>query len=191
MNRKQFLKYIFNLLPSNPVCVEIGVFDGQFSTCIYETLNPKKLYLIDPWEIGKDKNSPQDFYSGPLSNLSTAYSTNNELQKVKNKFIKQIDNEQVIILKGYSYDFADTFEDEYFDFVYIDATHIYESVKADLTMYLKKLKKTGFICGHDYVKHPSFSVIKAVDEFIVENNLELFTISNDSDFALRYKRENE
>jgi hypothetical protein len=190
MNRKEFLKHICNLLPPSPICVEIGVFDGFFASEIYEILQPQKLFLIDPWEIGKDKNAPQDFYGGPLSNLSTAYSTDNELQKVKNKFSTQINDEQIILLRGYSYDFVDTFKDEYFDFIYIDATHIYESVKADLTMYVKKLKKNGFICGHDYVDHPSFSVIKAVDEFILENNLELFILSNDSDFALKYGENN-
>jgi hypothetical protein len=54
-------------------------------------------------------------------------------------------------------------------------------------MYFPKLRSTGFLCGHDYCNHPSFSVKPAVDEFSVENNLNLFLLSNDTDFALRLK----
>jgi len=185
MNRIEFLSIIAKELPINPVCVEIGVYDGFFSREIHNILNPSKLYLIDPWEIGSDKNSNQKTYSGDLSHLTTAYSTNKELDKVKEVFEKEIINEKVIIKKGFSYDFINEFKDQYFDFIYIDATHIYESVKADLNMYFPKLKKNGFLCGHDYYDHPSFSVIKAVDEFLLEHNLNLFLLSSDSDFAIR------
>jgi hypothetical protein len=55
------------------------------------------------------------------------------------------------------------FEDNYFDFVYIDAAHDYESVKADIREWLPKVKPGGYICGHDYGGEYT-GVKKAVDE---------------------------
>jgi hypothetical protein len=185
MNRTEFLQNISKQLPKNPICIEIGVHGGFFSKYIFKILKPQKLYLVDPWEIGSDKNSNQKTYSGTLSHLNTAYSTNEDFIKVNQSFAQQIIEGSVVLKKGFSYDVVNDFPDAYFDFIYIDATHIYECVKADLTMYFPKLKHTGFLCGHDYCNHPSFSVIPAVDEFVAENNLDLFLLSNDSDFAIK------
>lgn len=49
------------------------------------------------------------------------------------------------------------------DFVFIDADHSYEGAKADITHWLPKVRKGGWIGGHDYnQKWPG--VIRAVDE---------------------------
>ena len=54
------------------------------------------------------------------------------------------------ILKGNSVELSRTFPDRYFDFVFIDANHVYESVKADILAYLPKMKSGGVLAGHDY-----------------------------------------
>jgi predicted O-methyltransferase YrrM len=67
---------------------------------------------------------------------------------------------------------ASSFEDEYFDFVYIDANHSYASVKADMVWW-NKVKEGGVFAGHDYTLDKSATspaqyakgVIQAVDEF--------------------------
>ena len=189
MYRIEFLKLISNKICTNPICVEIGVYQGDFSKKIFDCLKPSKLFLIDPWEIGSDKNSPQTKYSGSLSNLHTAYSQNSDLKEVQSKFAHQIEDNSVVIKQGYSYDFVDEFPNEYFDFIYIDATHFYESVKADLNMYLPKLKKTGIIGGHDYTNtyHDDFGVVQAVDEFVLSHNLKWVCLSRETDFALQTK----
>lgn len=186
MNRIDFLFSVKNIIQKNPTCVEIGVHQGGFAKYIYDILLPNKLYLIDPWENGGDKNSPKKTYSGALDGWPTAYSNDGDLRCVTNLFLN---NSNVIIKKGFSYDIVDEFSDEYFDFIYIDATHIYESVKADLTMFLPKLKPNGLICGHDYgndYNKCGFGVIEAVDEFILENNGKIILQSSDNDFAIKF-----
>lgn len=49
------------------------------------------------------------------------------------------------------------------DVVYIDADHRYESVRADIEAWLPKVRRGGFLCGHDY--HGGLpGVMRAVDE---------------------------
>ena len=55
------------------------------------------------------------------------------------------------------------YPDDYFDIVYVDAAHEYESVKADIAAWLPKVKTGGVICGDDYVAGWP-GVVQAVDE---------------------------
>ena len=73
-------------------------------------------------------------------------------------------------IKGNSVEVAKTFEDDSLDFVFIDAGHRYEEVKADLNAWFPKVRKGGVISGHDYVKYQDFGVIEAVDEFCKEHD---------------------
>ena len=52
--------------------------------------------------------------------------------------------------------------DEYFDVVYIDASHDYESVKQDIHVWYPKVKKGGYLAGHDW---STDTVRVAVKEF--------------------------
>lgn len=76
----------------------------------------------------------------------------------------------VSFLQGESVEMAKLVADNCFDFVYIDADHTYEAVKADIAAWWPKVRVGGTIGGHDYVKRTlpngvSFGVIQAVTEF--------------------------
>jgi len=66
---------------------------------------------------------------------------------------------------------AAQFTDEYFDFIYIDSAHWYKDTVEDLNAWQNKVKKGGFIAGHDYDKNPTFDVNRAVDEFAGMKNV--------------------
>lgn len=53
------------------------------------------------------------------------------------------------------------FPDKYFDFVYIDADHSYQSVKNDILAWSSKVKDGGILAGHDYIMN---SVKQALEE---------------------------
>ena len=58
--------------------------------------------------------------------------------------------ESLCVVKGVSPGVAELFPDEYFDFIYIDASHYYEDVLADIRGWLPKMKHDGLMGGHDY-----------------------------------------
>lgn len=60
--------------------------------------------------------------------------------------------------------------DGWADFVFIDAGHSYEAVKADIAAWAPKVREGGWLGGHDY--HPAHpGVIQAVDEAFPDRKL--------------------
>jgi hypothetical protein len=187
--RPEFLRALKDFLPSNPSCVELGVLSGEFSKMILDELDPSTLFLVDPWEVGDDKNANGQTYNETLSFLKTAYSNEGLHRQVIERFQEHISLNKVKVIKAYSYDAVENFDDASIDMVYIDACHLYESVKADIRDYLPKLKRSGLMCGHDYFEYSNFGVIRAVDEFLQENTDFEFLILNNNgfDWAIRRK----
>lgn len=57
--------------------------------------------------------------------------------------------ETISIVEASSVQAARQFEDESLDFVFIDADHEYNAVKADIAAWWPKIKSGGIIAGHD------------------------------------------
>lgn len=54
-----------------------------------------------------------------------------------------------ILIRDFSHLAASRFEDEEFDYVFIDAGHRFEDVVKDMNAWIPKVKKGGMISGHD------------------------------------------
>ena len=52
----------------------------------------------------------------------------------------------------------------YFPFVFLDASHLYHHIKADIAAWLPKVRKGGILAGHDYAVPRWPGVKQAVDE---------------------------
>lgn len=159
-------------LPKNAIVVELGVQRGCFSEAIIKKTNPSKLYLIDCWE-NQDPNEYDD-----IANVSIEDQQKNHLT-VMRKF-KNYQN--VEILKSFSIPASFLFDDNSIDWIYIDANHSYEAVKEDIKHWWPKIKKGGFLTGHDYVIWPGFGVVNALNEFLIENNLSLYMLTTKDSF---------
>lgn len=83
----------------------------------------------------------------------------------------------VKIIRNFSYEASLTFPDNYFDFIYIDAAHDYESMVLDLNAWWPKLKPGGILSGHDYIDYDvvwrgkKCEVYRATNEFAEQNNV--------------------
>jgi predicted O-methyltransferase YrrM len=132
----------------NLTLVEIGSYVGESTTIFAE--NFKKVISIDPYIDDYDLNDP-----------ACEHISFNEV------YVKFLDNTKkfnnISQIKKTSDESFSYFDDESIDVLYIDGLHTYEQVKKDIINYLPKVKKGGFICGHDYHKNWP-GVIQAIEE---------------------------
>ena len=85
---------------------------------------------------------------------------------------------KIDVIKGDHSILVDNYEDESFDYVYIDSSHLYEDTVRDIAKWWPKVKKGGILAGHDYnARNKAHGVIPAVDEFVEANNIKYFHVT--------------
>ncbi len=152
-------------LPRGAVVAEVGVNQGDFSQEILDLAQPQRLHLIDPWESER--------YHDGLMN------------KVRDRFRLQLDSGQVVLHRGYSTTELPQFEPGYFDWVYIDTTHTYDTTAQELEICRSRVKPDGIIAGHDYVtgnweSHFRYGVVEAVNEFCVRHDWQFIYLTHET-----------
>jgi len=93
-----------------------------------------------------------------------------QYNNVLRKFQK---DKRVKIIREYSEEASLLFDNNTFDFIYLDADHTYEGISKDLECWYPKLKVGGILSGHDYIERTKvlpnakvqYGVIQAVTEF--------------------------
>lgn len=124
-----------NIKKNNLILVEIGSFMGESMEIFASSGFFDKIYCIDPWKNGYDSDDTSS------SIVESAESKFDE-KKTKFNFVEKI--------KSTSIEVSNRFEDESVDMIYIDGNHQPDMVKLDILSWLPKIKKEGFICGHDW-----------------------------------------
>lgn len=140
--------------------LEIGSDHGWTSDYLLEKVPNLTLYAVDPYSEYIDWNgapSSTDARNIALDNF--------------NNVVKKYGDDKLILVRKTSDDAASDFEDNTFDFIFIDGIHTYEQVTKDCNNYISKLKKGGLLCGHDY--GAVVGVAKAVDEFASKEKKEV------------------
>ena len=144
--------------------VEVGCLRGEFSSFL-STQYKGTILAIDSF-VG-EFNMPDD-------------------PSTEDKCRKNFERTNCQLIKGDSIDIASRMPNESLDWVYIDADHIYEAVKADIEAWFPKVRKGGVISGHDYVNYNGFGVIDAVDEFCAKYKYKIEGLFDKDKFASWY-----
>ncbi len=143
-------------LAINKKCLEVGSFKGLSSYCIGTTAT--SLLCVDTFEADGGGQTQ-------LGKLTTF----DEFRKAVSRFT----NVQWFI--GTSEKASQTIN-ETFDFVFIDAMHTYEQVKADISFWWPKINKGGYMAFHDY--QSGFpGVVKAVNEKFIKPTYVIHTLA--------------
>lgn len=135
-----FLKRHFGDVPL--VGAEIGVFVGENAQDMLERLNIKMLHLVDPYQeypayAKQGQKAKRAHGTGPAAAERRMMT---RLVSFKGKWTtlkKSAANAAADIPDG-------------LDFVYIDANHRYDYVKADINAYFPKVRVGGVLGGHDF-----------------------------------------
>lgn len=144
-----------DVIQNNPAVdkiAEIGCYSGESGLIFNQLLKPTTFYLIDKWGI-TDKYKEEEISEAEKMfdclQIGTKIKTHSRNEKVK-----EIINHKL-------------------DFIYIDASHHYVDVKADILFYLPLLKEGGVIAGHDYLDKFR-GVVTAVNEIFKGKEIKIY-----------------
>lgn len=156
---------------SNYRYAEVGTYKGETLSVIGQQRNNATLYAIDPW-----KNVSSEDYKNTNDYIAFEDNAKQEenYQAFKNNCWFLESQGRLKVNRNTSVVASTQYPDEYFDMVFIDADHSYSGVKQDVEVWYPKVKKGGFVGGHDY-DYPgyNFGVKQAVDEFVLKHSLKL------------------
>tara|TARA_B100001057_G_C22654413_1_gene873386 strand:+ start:165 stop:797 length:633 start_codon:yes stop_codon:yes gene_type:complete len=172
-NADIFLDLINKYKPRN--FLEVGVLEGVTARNVCDLLyeiygNEFKYFGIDLFGLDIEKNNFSEFtpisnnYSNPFKYFYHKFITRknpNTIEGVKH-LLKKYET-SVKLYKGYSKTFLQNIDLSIIDFCFLDGGHSYETVKNDLLIILKGIKKNSLVLIDDY-NQPAYGVKKAVDE---------------------------
>lgn len=143
--------------------VEIGVYQGEFSSIMLSFWGGDRYFMVDRWK-----------HVEGYADYANTYDHDAVYKSVCEKFG---DNPRATIIKLDSLSASCLFKDGFFDFIHIDADHSYQGCKQDIHAWYPKLRIGGVFSGHDYLDGHNecglFGVKSAVDEFAQEVNADL------------------
>lgn len=131
---------ICRLLPAEAIVAELGSFAGEGAEQFRKSGKVSRIVCIDHWQ-GESMDGVRAAFEWRMRNPRLLG--------------------EVSVLAMKTSDAAPLIANESLDMVYVDASHDYASVKEDIENWLPKVKRGGFIAGHDWhLEH--FGVVRAV-----------------------------
>ena len=141
----------------------ISIYECYMAQKIKESGKGQEFFVVDTFQgsVNEQKHlkAVEALHSKGTS-VFEAFSQNIEDCGLS-KFVKPIKAESLKAVKQ--------FEDGQCDFVFIDACHLYEAVKADILAWRPKVRKGGILAGHDYHVEQFPGVKQAVHEIFGED----------------------
>jgi len=136
--------------PEDASFVEVGSWLGRSSSFLLDNKkDTQTVTCVDTWK-------------GSVNELATNHklATQTDIFEI---FKQNLGDRDYTAIRLPSVEAAEQFEDGSLDVVFIDAEHTYEAVKADIAAWRPKVKKGGYLAGHDYNRH-WIGVVNAVNE---------------------------
>jgi hypothetical protein len=135
------LRWLYDTAQKMSSIVELGSWQGRSTHALLSGCRGL-VYAIDLWE---------DFNKAGIQDIDAFQAFQQNLKGFDNLFVIRMDT--ITAAKSFT---------EKVDMVFVDATHTYEAVKAEIQVWLPRAAK--MICGHDY--HPIYfpEVYRAVNE---------------------------
>ena len=126
---------------------EIGVFRGDYSQVLCDTIPGLKLICIDPWMpyLGKSERR-----------MGKIFRTTRERLKDYN----------VVIERKTSVEAVGSVPNDSLDFVYIYGMHEFDFVMADIILWEPKVRRGGIVAGHDYSSKHGWGVPEATQAYV-------------------------
>jgi hypothetical protein len=171
--------FLLRNLPKRSAGCEVGVWKGEFSERILKIVQPRKLFLVDPWLFLPE--FPGTWYGG------TASRNQNDMDEIYQEVLQKVgERKNTVILRKSTSELTDEIQDGELDWVYIDGNHEYKYVLADLVYFNEKVKGGGIICGDDYDRNTekNYPIARAVQEYLRQSGQKIQWVK-DHQFFIR------
>lgn len=150
------------------VGAEVGVFRGENAKNLLDSLNLKKIYLVDPYLAYNDGNNQEELDNGKLLALTALQEHSDKTRWLNLPSLEAVN-----------------FIEEQLDFAYLDNSHRYLDVLTEIPKWYEKIKMGGILCGDDFCQKGSYKdmeVAGAVCEIGLRTGIDIF-LSNDQVLA--------
>lgn len=175
-------KHLVPLLPERKNFLEIGAYEGRATTWIVENMmeDGGEIVCIDTWEGG------EEHVNGEMSGAEERFDYN--VKALETKYPNRVVHKwKELSITGLSALHHDT--TTYYDFIYIDGSHIAKDVLTDACMAWPLLKKDGIMVFDDYLwgdmTKPNHVPKPAIDAFVNIFIEELKVIHTGYQFVVR------
>lgn len=159
--QRERFETIEHLLPHDSVGAEIGVYKGGFAEFL--KTRTRLLYLVDPWyrlsPFWGGARKPEMSSVAALINILTVHR-------------EEIEAGKILVVPDFGANFLRSLPENYFDWIYLDASHQYEHTFAEIEAAVRCIKSDGVLIGDDYDRDPAskqHGVYRAVNEFVARN----------------------
>lgn len=123
---------------------ELGVWQGRTYKHLLTNCHELTLIGVDLYAEQPNNNGPETWTPGENGHLWEHERYHSDITQFRSKV-----GERAQFIRATTLEAAEHVEDESLDFVFIDADHSYEAVKADIEAWEKKVKPGGCVLGHD------------------------------------------
>ena len=150
-NHQNAYDFLLSKVPAGGTFVELGAWLGKSSSYLCDKATGQEIIIIDS-------------FKGTAEYIDSYYNLA-KTADIYELFVENMGNRKYKAIKATSKAASRKFKDESLDVVFIDLNHSYESVKEDISLWLPKVKKGGYLAGDDY--HENWpGVIQAVNEML-------------------------
>lgn len=149
----------------NLTMAEIGCYTGDSTYQFAKRF--KFVNCIDPWKNHYDDEHDDSSYKYDMTIIESQF--DDYLKEFENKIKKY---------KMTSIEASQLFDNNSLDLVYIDGNHQKEFVKEDISLWMPKVKKGGWLAGHDYGSKHHVDIKPLIDSIF--NKHQLYTFNDTS-----------
>jgi hypothetical protein len=140
---REMIEYVHTHIGHPLIMCEVGCFQGE-STAIFASYDfIKGIYCIDPLDL---KAIPDDPESQAHPEL---------FEGLYERFIDstQAERGKINLIRKTSQNAVRQYPSNWFDMVYLDASHQYLNICHDIDQWKRTVTSDGYLCGHDYIGH--------------------------------------
>lgn len=159
--------------------IELGVLRGNTSFTVLANCPEVELYGVDMWApYANDPENPEGDWHQLDSQTRRSWRGINDAM-----WLLGCNADRWKPIKETSQRAVRLFDDRELDFVFLDTSYDYESVKANLETWAPKVRSLGVLAGGEYTKERP-GVIKAVVEFLQQRPNAVFNLGEHSFWSI-------